>query len=182
MSLFGHLNGNFCDLLVMRIISGRFEFYQWKLTLSGIYCYACNSYLGQCGERVDNSKGTVFRSRCAGPCFARRGEDDGKPLSGCIYAAGLFTSSEYCSDAVTFRSDGDRPLVTPQRRPRITAVVRGRGAVGTGVIFRDGSIRVPTYRMRLGLTVGRYFDSFDRRVDRAYCGRVYFHFTGVGAS
>jgi len=46
--------------------------------MPGIYCYACNSYLGQCGDRVDNSKGTLFRSRCSGPCFARRGEDDGE--------------------------------------------------------------------------------------------------------
>lgn len=52
-----------------------------RVLCSGIYCYACNSYLGQCGERVDNSKGTVFRSRCAGPCFARRGEDDGIRLT-----------------------------------------------------------------------------------------------------
>ena len=44
---------------------------------------------------------------------------------------------------VTFRSDRDRQLVTPQRS-RVTAVVRGRGAVGTGVIFRDGPVRVPT--------------------------------------
>ena len=65
--------------------------------------------------------------------------------------------------SVTFRSDRDRPLVTPQRRPRLTAVIRGRGAVGTGVIFRDGSVRGPTDRGRLGLTVGRHFDGFDRR-------------------
>jgi len=45
--------------------------------LTGIYCYACSSYLGQCGDRVDDSKATVFKSRCAGPCFVRRGEDDG---------------------------------------------------------------------------------------------------------
>ena len=83
---------------------------------------------------------------------------------------------------VTFRSDRDRPFVTPQRRPRVTAVVRGRGAVGTGVIFRDGSVRGPTDRRRLGWTVGRhYFDGFDRRFDRPYCGGGYFHFTGVGA-
>jgi len=64
---------------------------------------------------------------------------------------------------VAFRPDRDRPLVTPQRS-RVPAVVRGRGAVGTGVIFRDGPIGRPTYRMRYGLTVGRYFDSFDGRI------------------
>jgi len=82
---------------------------------------------------------------------------------------------------VTFRSDRDRPLVTPQRS-RIPAVIRVCGAVGTGVIFRDGPVRGPTDRGRLRLTVGRCFDDFDRRVDRAYCGRGYFHFTGIGAS
>jgi len=68
---------------------------------------------------------------------------------------------------VTFRSDRDRPLITPQRRPCVPAVIRGRGAVGTGFIFRDRPVRGPTDWGRLGLMVGRHFDSLDRRVDRA---------------
>ena len=63
---------------------------------AGIHCYACNSYLGQCGERVDNSKGTVFRSRCSGPCFARRGEDDGELPTCSIGAAAQVTFACFC--------------------------------------------------------------------------------------
>jgi len=102
------LHANFVDHDYLNIL-GSLQFNKCVyLMLSGIYCYACNSYLGQCGERVDNSKGTVFRSRCSGPCFARRGEDDGKPRSCCL-AIYAYMIIRYCIGVASYGALGHVP-------------------------------------------------------------------------